>query len=315
MDCARRKKRLTSKIIIMQKLINQLFALTFLCLSANLLYAQDEPNLLDALGEEQTTDYATNAFKSPRVINGHSMEMLHPGTMDFRILHRFGDVSRGYYEFFGLDNASMRMAFDFGLTKNLMVGIGRSTLNKELDGFVKYRILWQSTGKRNMPISLVWVSGMTVNGLKDPVGNADIPATFSRRTGYYHELIIGRKFSERFTLQLTPTLVHQNIVQNELTPNDLYAVALGGRYKVTQRLAIVWDYGYVFNRFPANLSENPLSLGVDIDTGGHVFQLHFSNAEGMNERAYLSEDNSNWAKGEIRFGFNLSRIFQLKKNA
>lgn len=298
----------------MQKLINQLVVFAIICLTANLASAQDEPSMLDALGDEQTTDYATNAFKSPRVINGHSMEMLHPGTMDFRILHRFGDVSRGYYEFFGLDQASMRMGFDFGLTKNLMVGIGRSTSKKELDAFAKYRLLWQSTGKRNMPISLVLVAGATMNGLKDPVGNAEVPATFARRMGYYYEAIIGRKFSERFTMQLTPTLVHRNIVQNELVPNDLWAVGFGGRFKVTQRMALVWDYGYVINRFPANLSHNPLSLGVDIETGGHVFQLHFSNAVGMNERAYLSDDNSNWRKGEIRFGFNLSRIFQIKKN-
>ncbi|MBK8561894.1 MAG: hypothetical protein IPN76_00680 [Saprospiraceae bacterium] len=284
------------------------------CLAATSIQAQDEPSLLDLLGGDETTDYATNAFKSPRVINGHSMEMLHEGTLDFRILHRFGDVSRGYYEFFGLDQASMRMAFDYGVTPNLMLGLGRSTNKKELDGFVKYRILWQSTGKRNMPISLLWVSGVTMNGLKDPVGNPEVEATFSRRLGYYHELIIGRKFNEHFTLQLTPTLVHRNIVDNKLISNDLYALAIGGRYKLTQRLAIVWDYGYVFNRFPDNATRNPLSIGVDIETGGHVFQLHFSNAIGMNERAYLADTNGNWAKGQIRFGFNLSRVFQIKKN-
>ena len=287
------------------------FAMLF---SVAAVQAQNEPSMLDALGEEQTTDYATNAFKSSRVINSQSMEMIHEGTMDFRILHRFGPVSNGYYQFFGLDQASMRMAFDFGLTPNLMVGVGRSTNKKELDAFVKYRILWQSTGRRNIPISLLWVSGATMNGLKDPVGNPEVSATFSRRMGYYHELIVGRKFSERFTLQITPTLVHRNIVANKLVANDQYSLGIGGRYKVTQRMAIVWDYGYVFNRFPANASHNPLSIGVDIETGGHVFQLHFSNANGMNERAYLTDDNGNWAKGQIQFGFNLSRIFQIKKN-
>lgn len=298
----------------MQKTVIQIIVgFAMLCLAANSAQAQDEPSLLDALGEEQSTDYATNAFKSPRVINGHSMEMLHEGTLDFRILHRFSDVSAGYYQFFGLDQASMRMAFDYGVTPNLMLGIGRSTNKKELDGFVKYRILWQSTGKRNMPISLLWVSGVTMNGMKDPTGEPEVPVTLSRRMGYYHELIIGRKFNERFTMQISPTLVHRNIVQNKLIANDLWAMGIGGRYKVTQRLAIVWDYGYVFNRFPANVTRNPLSLGVDIETGGHVFQLHFSNAVGMNERAYLSDENGNWGKGQIRFGFNLSRVFQIKK--
>ncbi len=298
----------------MQKLVYQIVAFVIFIFSAAFAYAQ-EPSMLDELGSDATTDFATNAFKSPRVINGHSMEMLHEGTLDFRILHRFGDVSRGYYEFFGLDQASMRLAFDYGVTPNLMLGVGRSTNKKELDGFVKYRILWQSTGKRNMPFSLLWVSGVTMNGLKDATGNPEVPTTLSRRMGYYHELIIGRKFNEHFTLQLSPTMVHRNIVQNKLVSNELYALGIGGRYKVTKRLAIVWDYGYVFNRFPANLTRNPLSIGVDIETGGHVFQLHFSNAIGMNERAYLTDDNGNWAKGQIRFGFNLSRVFQIKKNS
>ena len=272
-----------------------------------------EDDLLGLVDEPVELIHITNAFKSPRVVNSHSMEMLQPGSMDFRILHRFGDVSRGAYELFGLDQASMRLGFDFGITPNLMAGFGRSTNKKELDGFVKYRILWQSTGKRNMPLSLVWVSGITVNGLKDVVGVEGMETTFSRRLGYYHQLIIGRKFNERLTLQLTPTVVHMNIVANRLMPNELYAIAFGGRVKFTKRMAFVWDYSYAINRFPGILSYNPLSLGVDIETGGHVFQLHFSNAVGMNERAFISDENSNWLKGEIRFGFNLSRVFQIVK--
>lgn len=296
----------------MKKWIYRISLSALLCVWASYARAQD-PSMLDELGEEETIEYVTNAFKSPRVINGHSMEMLAKGTLDFRILHRFGDVSAGYYQLFGLDQASMRMGFDYGLTPNLMLGVGRSTAKKELDGFVKYRILQQSTGKREMPVSVLWVSGLAMNGLKDPVGNPEVPVKFSRRMGYYHQLIVGRKFNDRFTLQLSPTVVHRNIVQNRLVPNELYALGIGGRYKLSQRFALVWDYGYVFNRFPANASHNPLSLGVDIETGGHVFQLHFSNAVGMNERAYLSDDNSQWGKGQIRFGFNLSRVFQIKK--
>ncbi len=272
-----------------------------------------EGSLLDILGKEDVTDYTTNAFKSSRVINGHSMEMIGEGTLDFRILHRFGRISDGFYEMFGLDRASMRMGFDYGISPNLMVGFGRSTAKKEMDAFVKYRILWQSKGSKNNPVSLVWVSGITMNGLKDPIGNPEVPVTLSRRLGYYHELIIGRKITDRLTLQLSPTWVHRNIVDNQLIPNELFAVGFGGRVKFTQRLAFVWDYGYVINRFPGNLLANPLSIGLDIETGGHVFQLHFSNAVGMNERAYLSDTNGDWLKGDIQFGFNLSRIFQIKK--
>lgn len=277
-------------------------------------FAQDEPSLLDMLGEDETTNHATNAFKSPRAINGHSMEMLLPGTMDFRILHRFGAVNDGYYQLFGLDQASMRMGFDFGLTPNLMAGFGRSTNKKELDFFGKYRLLWQSTGKRRMPISLVWVSGLTINGLKDPAGNPEVPVTFDRRLGYYHELIVGRKFSEKLTLQIAPMLVHQNIVPRIIEPNTMVAASFAGRYKFTKRMAVVWDYAHVFNRAPGNIWADPLSLGIDIETGGHVFQLHFSNAVGMNERAFVRDENASWTDGAIRFGFNLSRVFQIVKH-
>ncbi len=278
---------------------------------SQMVRAQDD--LLGMLGDEKVTDYATNAFKGTRVVNGHSMEMLHPGTMDFRILHRFGKVNLGAYQMFGLDQASMRMSFDFGLTKNLMVGVGRSTVRKELDGFVKYRVLRQSTGAKTMPVSVIAVAGMTVNGLKDAVGNPEVETTFPRRLGYYYSVIVGRKFSNRISLQLAPTVVHRNIVDSQVIPNDLFALGFGGRCKITQRLALIWDYNYVFNQFPAKIEYNPLSLGIDIETGGHVFQLHFSNAVGMNERAFISDANSNWLAGEIQFGFNLSRVFQLKK--
>lgn len=295
---------------------NKIFRLTIpalLLCAAALAQPGQGGDLLSLLDEQYGLDRATNAFKSPRVINSHSMEMLNPGTMDFRILHRFGKINQGAKQLFGLDQASMRIGFDFGITPNLMAGVGRSTAKKEVDGFVKYRILWQSTGRRNIPFSLVWVSGMTINGLDDPIGIEGVPVTFSRRLGYYHELVIGRKFNNWLTLQITPAVLHHNIVANRLVPSELYAVGFGGRVKFTQRIAFVWDYAYVVNRFPPNLYYNPLSLGFDIETGGHVFQLHFSNAAGMNERAYIGDANGNWLKGDIQFGFNLSRVFQIVK--
>lgn len=290
-----------------------LLLLTVVFLVTNNLQAQDD--LLSLLEEEETTTYATNSFKGTRVVNAQSMEMLHPGTMDFRILHRFGRIDQGYYQLFGLDQASMRMGFDFGLTKNLMVGIGRSTSKKELDGLVKYRILRQSKGKLNMPVSVLALGGMTVNGLKDAVGNPAIETTFSRRIAYFSSIIIGRKFNENLSLQLSPTIIHQNIVANQVSPNTLFALGFGGRMKVSKRIALIWDYSFAFNRFPGDVRYNPLSVGFDIETGGHVFQLHFSNAVGMNERAFLVDNNSNFFRGQIQFGFNLSRVFQLKKQA
>ena len=271
------------------------------------MYAQDD--LLSMLGDDTTTtEYVKNAFKSSRVINGQSMEMIPKGALDFRILHRFGDVSGGAYEFFGLDQASMRMGFDYGILKNLTVGVGRSTSQKELDGFVKYRILQQSTGAKVMPFSLLYVGGMTCNGMKWT--DTTVTNYFTSRLAFYNQLIIGRKFSESLTLQLSPTFVHRNLVTYDSDPSDIYALGAGGRVKLTRRIAITGDYFYVFNNNDST-AVNPLSIGVDIETGGHVFQLHFSNSIGMNERAFLLDTKGQWSKAEIRFGFNLSRIFQL----
>ncbi len=292
-----------------KKIYTYLLMLICLALSQS-LFAQ-EKSLIDELGKDSSEiEYATNAFKSTRVVNSQSMEMLGQGVLDFRILHRFGKMSGGAYEFFGLDNAVMRMGFDYGILPNLMVGIGRSTSKKELDGFLKYRLLWQSSGAKNMPVSVLGVSGFTYNGLNEPFG-AGVDASFERRLSYYQQVIIGRKFSDNFSLQLTPTYLHRNIVQNSLYAHDMFALGLGGRFKVSQRIAIVWDYTHAFNRFPDDPVADPLTLGVDIETGGHVFQLHFSNALGMNERAFITDNNGNWGKGDIQFGFNMSRVFQV----
>lgn len=284
-----------------------LVVLSLCCSGLTLLQGQDD--LLSLLGEEETVDYAAYAFKSPRVVNSHSLEMLHAGALDFRILHRFGRLDQGIYDVFGLDNASIRLSFDYGITPNLTIGFGRTNQKKEIDAFVKYRILRQSAGAKVMPVTLTWVSGMTRNGLKDPYPGESISG--SDRLAYYHQAIVGRKFSENFTLQLAPTIVHRNLTSGSLDPNTIYALEMGMRYKLTRRVAVLLDYVHSFNRFPNLVVRNPLSIGVDIETGGHVFQLHFTNSTGMNERAFITEANGSWLKGEIQFGFNLSRVFQI----
>lgn len=254
-------------------------------------------------------EYVTSAFKSSRVINGHSMEMLGAGNLDLRILHRFGPVNQGIDQLFGLDQASMRIGFDYGLSNNLTIGIGRTTYKKELDGFLKFRPVRQAKGSGS-PVTIVLVAGMSIQTIK----NADVTKTvsFNSRVGYYYQGIIGRKFSEKFTLQLSPTLVHRNeVVTTDM--NDVFALGVGTRYKISHRVAFVVDYFYVANGLPHSAGTNPLSVGVDIETGGHVFQLHFSNTSGMNERAFITETVNKWGKGEIQFGFNLSRIFNIKK--
>ena len=274
-------------------------------------FAQDEDLLKLVKEDKPKKEYVDYAFKSTRVIMGQSVELLKPGTMDFRILHRFGNVNQGAYQFFGFDQATMRMGFDFGITKNFMLGVGRSTNKKEFDGFLKYRLIHQATGPGSLPFSLVAVAGGTMQTLKwaDP-GRKNY---FSSRMAYYGQVIIGRKFTEGITLQVSPTLLHRNLVPTLDDPNDLYAVGVGGRFKISKRVALTFDYYYRVNPNKFDGTHNPLSFGVDIETGGHVFQLHFTNAVGMNERIFLTETTNDWAKGDIQFGFNLSRTFQLKK--
>lgn len=255
------------------------------------------------------TEKVTGAFKSTRVINAHSTEMLHKGNLDFRIMHRFGFISSGVKQLYGLDNASMRMSFDYGITDNTTVGFGRSTFRKELDLFVKTRIVQQATGEKAIPVSLVIAAGGLV---WTEESFAPIKPTFADRSSYYVQLIVGRKFSSMFSLQLSPIIVHSSTPVNIGDDKTIFAMGGGARFKVSKRVAITLDYHHPFGRLNA-INTDPLSVGVDIETGGHVFQLQFSNATGMNERAYITQTSGNFFKGDIRFGFNLSRVFNLNK--
>jgi hypothetical protein len=192
-----------------------------------------------------------------------------------------------------------------------MIGVGRTSSNKEFDGYVKFRPIRQSTGPGSFPVSIVLISGMTLNTLDwaDP----ERDNKFSSRLGFYNEVIIGRKFSNIFTLQLSPTFVHRNLVQGANDDNDTWALGIGGRIKFSKRGAFVVDYHpIVAGRAPG--TKDPLSLGFDIETGGHVFQLHFSNSAGMNEKEFITNTREDFWKGEIRFGFNLSRVFTIHRS-
>ncbi len=290
--------------------------LFFLLIISTHVFAQDSTSTEDLLGgmdkEAPKKEYVYNGFKSSRVIMSHSMEMLRPGVLDFRILHRFGNLNQGIKELFGLDQATIRLGLDYAFSDDLTMGVGRSTYKKELDGFVKLRAIHQSTGPRSIPFSLVVVGGTTLNTL--PWADPTRKNYFSSRLGYYGQAIIGRKFSEAFTLQLMPTMVHQNLVTTAKDPNDLYAAGIGGRIKLNKRISLNADYYYVLNRNEEVPGfHNPLSIGFDIETGGHVFQLHFTNAVGMNERVFLTETVNDWGDGDIQFGFNISRAFQIGK--
>tara|TARA_B100000780_G_scaffold276491_1_gene245182 strand:- start:429 stop:1346 length:918 start_codon:yes stop_codon:yes gene_type:complete len=276
---------------------------------------QAQEDLLSLLENDSTPDstvvYTEASFKTTRVVNSHSLENTAPGVLDFKINHRFGEINTGGYEMFGLDQASMRLGFDYGVTERLMVGIGRSTWNKTYDGFVKYKVLRQSSGFKKMPVTLIWFSGMYVNSLK--WAEPDRENYFSSRLDYAHQLIIGRKFTEGLSLQLMPSMVHRNLVENTDVSNDVFSIGVAGRQKITKRVSVNAEYYYVLPDQIQDIYTNSLSIGVDIETGGHVFQLMVTNSTAMTENGFIAANTGDWLDGDIRFGFNISRVFTLVK--
>jgi hypothetical protein len=262
-------------------------------------------------GAEKKKEYTTATFKATRIINGHSIENVGKGVLDFRILHRFGALNQGVKNFFGLDNANTKLAFDYGLTDWLMIGLARGTYEKEFDGYVKARILRQTNDNR-MPFSLSYLGGMYVHTIDVPVP-AGTEYFFSNRLAFANQLLIARKFSNWFSLQLTPTHIHYNLVPTSVEPNDVLAVGIGGRIKLNNRLALTGEYFYTIPGANLNGYHNSLSVGLDIETGGHVFQLMFTNSIAMTERTFIGQTTGDWAKGDIHFGFNISRVFTIVK--
>ena len=292
--------------------------LLWLTVTLTCSYAQqtgDTTDLMAQLEQEASAkdpvNYTTATFKTTRLINGHSIENVAEGVLDVKISHRFGTLNGGFYELFGLDNASMRMGVDYGIKSWLMVGIGRSTFQKTYDGFLKVKLLRQSTGTKNIPVSVSLLSTMAVQTLKwaDP----DRENYFSSRLSYTHQLLVARKFSENLSLQLMPTFIHRNLAIRADEPNDLWAIGIGGRQKLSKRVSVNVEYYYMLPGSKLDGTANSLSVGFDIETGGHVFQLHFTNSTAMTEKNFISETTGKWEKGDILFGFNISRVFTIGK--
>lgn len=289
-------------------MIKRLPILLLFCFAIQL--SSQEDDLLSLLGEEEITDYTTAAFKTNRVINLHSLENTAAGVFDFKISHRFGFINGGIQELFGLDESSIRIGGDYGITDKLMVGFGRSSYEKTYDVFGKYKFLRQSSGKINMPLTAAIFASAAVKTV--PFANPERENYFSSRLYYTWQLILGRKFSESFSLQLSPTVVHRNLVATKLEKNDVYAMGTAARLKLTKRTTLNAEYIYLLPNQVSTDIKNSLSIGFDIETGGHVFQLHFSNSTSMIEKGFVSETVGNWLDGDIHFGFNISRVFTLK---
>ncbi len=287
------------------KTLTKIFSILLLLPLQN-LFAQD---LLDLVEDKPKKEFVTNAFKSTRVINTHSVEFLGAGVLDVRILHRFGTFNSGLDNLYGFDQANMRLGFDYGISKRLMIGVGRSNVQKELDGFIKYRLIWQGKGPGSWPISVAVVSGATMNTM--PWADPNRVNFETSRLAFYYQVMIARKFSESFTLQLTPSIVHTNLVPLETDPNDVYSVGIGGRLKLSRRISFNWDYHFVLPTYQRTGYYNYAGIGFDIETGGHVFQLHVTNSVGMNERAFITNTTDDISSMGLRLGFNLSRVFTL----
>ena len=293
------------------KKIFRLSAIITLCMLSSLL-ANAQDDLMNLLDDGPETDEVIATFKATRIINGHSVERMKKNQLDVRIHHRFGTLNSGAYNWWGLDQSNIRIGMEYGINNWLMAGVGRSNYQKTFDGFLKFSLYRQSQGKKNFPVSISALTSMAVEGMK----HDEIEGTyyFSNRISYCYQVLIARKFNERLSLQLTPTFIHYNLVETELDPNNLPAVGLGGRVKLTNRVSFNAEYFYVIKPYSNRKNydkTNSFSMGFDIETGGHVFQIMLTNAVTMIENGFIGGNTGTWKNGDIHLGFNISRVFSL----
>ncbi|HXD77421.1 MAG TPA: DUF5777 family beta-barrel protein [Puia sp.] len=290
------------------------YPLFFLLLLAGLAASAQDSSLLNMLNDSMAAHpkrtYVTGTFKAEHIVNLQTVEQPANGNLNFVIQHRFGTLNSGSYNFFGLDNATLRLGLDYGITDDLTVGVGRSSYLKTYDGYLKLKLLKQTEGPQ-MPVSVSLIG--TVTDFTQHV-TGEVFLSTDDRVAYSGELLIARKFGRRLSLQVSPTFLHYNFVPTPLDKNNILAVGLGGRMKITNRMSIDAEYDVVpANQIVSYTVHNSFSLGWDIETGGHVFQLVFTNSQSMVPTQFLAQTTGTWGKGDIYFGFNISRNFNLKK--
>ena len=285
------------------------FVVLLVLMLTSYTYAQDD--LLSQLQSEESNKpkKIEATFKGTRIINGHSVEVRSAKILQFIISHRFGTLNGGAYELFGLDESSIRIGLEYGVTDNFDVGLGRSSFGKDFDFFAKYKLASQTTGGSSFPVTITAFGSTTINSLRNE--NPERMLEFKHRVSYVGQILIARKFSDALSLQITPTYIHRNLVPTEEDDNDLLSVGFGGRMKLTKRLSINAEYFYQINDIESLNTNDAFAIGVDIETGGHVFQLNFTNARSMIESGFITETADDFFDGDIRFGFNISRVFQL----
>lgn len=263
--------------------------------------------------QDDSTGYVKSVFKSTRIMNGHSVERMPPGELDFRISHRFGTLNTGGYNFFGLDQSESNLSLEYGITNWLMAGIGRGSFEKTFNVFTKFSLFRQSDARRT-PLSVSALTSVALKTVRSPVVQENY---FDNRLAFTAQILAARKISDAFSIQLMPTWIHRNFPALNTDPNDIYALGAGGTIKLTNRISFNGEYYILFNSKDEFSSQiyNPLSFGFDIETRGHVFQLIFTNSVGMIEKSFIGETNGTWTDGDIHFGFNISRMFTLDRRA
>lgn len=291
----------------------RLFLVGFLLIS-NSLFSQD--SLEDILGSTSSSAKPiSTTFSSTRIVNSHSVEMIPKGVGEFRISHRFGTIEEGFYDIFGLDQAKIRLGYDYGITDKIMVGFGRNSHKKVYDIFGRFSFLNQ-TIDNSTPITLQYLFASSMKTLRY---GKKIP--FMQRFAQINQVLIAKKINN-LSLQIMPSIM---IHEYEGYDKKIFSgVGAAARYLVGKRVAINVEYfarlrhnengSQEFNRI-FNENYNSLGLGIDIEAGGHVFQFHFSNTNTMNEQAFMFETDKTWEKGEICFGFNILREFSNNKKS
>ena len=277
--------------------------------------AQSSDDLLNMVAEKPTKEYVTATFKTTRLINFHTVEILSKRSLDFRISHRFGDFNSGAYNAWGIDGgANIRLALEYTHGSRLMFGIGRTSGKKIVDGFLKFRLLKQTTKGGGMPISVTLFSSVYHTFLQNVyIDGVNKYQNIPDRLSYCNQIMIGRKFNSRFSFQLTGAMVHFNVVDKITDKNDCFIVGAVTRFKIAKRQAITLEYAHRLNKYTDSKLYDSFGIGYDLETGGHVFQMHFTNSFGLTEDQFYMNTNTSWENWGIRLGFNISRVFSLQR--
>ncbi|MGY4538487.1 hypothetical protein ACVW0P_002907 [Mucilaginibacter sp. UYNi724] len=258
-------------------------------------------------------------FKATRLILSQTTETVKKKELNFLVIHRFGDIggaAGGGKTFWGLDNSSdIYIGFEYGLTDNLNIDFGRSKFEQLIELGLKYNILHQKTDN-SVPVAVTLI-GKT--GFKPYHSNTPVFDDYVNRFSYLAQAVIARKFSSALSLQVSPMYIMNNVPYPFTIGNEkkFLAISAAGRLKFSKRMGLVLDYVHPFSNFRDN-SVDPkfydgLGVGIEIETGGHVFTINFTNSEAISEFNYLNNTQSKWSKGQFRLGFTISRIFDFNK--